>query len=442
MVGVYRSHNTSCVERCTLVCSQIFYTFRQQTKEQRSTQLVFCDLSTPTKDGSFNVYDDLKKKLMEQGIPEDEIAFIHDADSEAKKKLLFGRVNEGQVRVLIGSTQKMGAGTNVQKKLIALHDLDCPWRPSDLQQRLGRIVRQGNDNEEVEIYRYVTEGTFDAYLYQLVENKQKFIAQIMTSKTPVRVADDVDETALSYSEIKALATGNPLIIEKCSLETEVGKLNMLKASYLNQRYSLEELVLCKYPADIARLTERIAGYEKDVALAAAHPKAKEGFCGMVIEGKPYEEKEEAGKAILDVCSKMTDSDVVLLGEYRGFSMVLGYDGMSNEYLITLKGTLSHTVTLGADVFGNITRLDNALENLPGSLQAEQNSLEETKGQLENARAELDTPFAREEELAEKSRRLKELNILLNMDEKDKTLIDSVPDEGEEAPQRKAMGLER
>ena len=424
------------------VCSRNVYKIWEKTKEQRSTQLVFCDLSTPTKDGSFNVYDDLKKKLMDQGIPEDEIAFIHDADSEAKKKLLFGRVNEGQVRVLIGSTQKMGAGTNVQKKLIALHDLDCPWRPSDLQQRLGRIVRQGNDNEEVEIYRYVTEGTFDAYLYQLVENKQKFIAQIMTSKTPVRVADDVDETALSYSEIKALATGNPLIIEKCNLDMEVAKLNMLKASYLNQRYSLEELVLREYPADIARITERIAGYEKDVALATAHPKSQEGFCGMVIEGKPYAEKEDAGRAILDVCSKMTGSDAVLLGEYRGFSMVLAYDGISNEYRITLKGTLSHTVALGADVFGNITRLDNTLENLPGSLQAEKNSLEETKGQLENARAELDTPFAREEELAEKTARLKELNILLKVDEKDKTLIDSVPDEGEEAPQRKVMGLER
>lgn len=424
------------------VCSRNVYKIWEKTKEQRSTQLVFCDLSTPTKDGSFNVYDDLKKKLMDQGIPEDEIAFIHDADSEAKKKLLFGRVNEGQVRVLIGSTQKMGAGTNVQKKLIALHDLDCPWRPSDLQQRLGRIVRQGNDNEEVEIYRYVTEGTFDAYLYQLVENKQKFIAQIMTSKTPVRVADDVDETALSYSEIKALATGNPLIIEKCNLDMEVAKLNMLKASYLNQRYSLEELVLREYPADIARITERVAGYEKDVALATAHPKSQEGFCGMVIEGKPYAEKEDAGRAILDVCSKMTGSDAVLLGEYRGFSMVLAYDGISNEYRITLKGTLSHTVALGADVFGNITRLDNTLENLPGSLQAEKNSLEETKGQLENARAELDTPFAREEELAEKTARLKELNILLKVDEKDKTLIDSVPDEGEEAPQRKVMGLER
>ena len=424
------------------VCARNVYRIWEQTKEKRSTQLVFCDLSTPTKDGSFNVYDDLKKKLMEQGIPEDEIAFIHDADSEAKKKELFAKVRTGQIRVLMGSTQKMGAGTNVQDKLIALHDLDCPWRPSDLQQRLGRIVRQGNDNEEVEIFRYVTEGTFDAYLYQLVENKQKFIAQIMTSKSPVRVADDVDETALSYSEIKALATGNPLIIEKCNLDMEVAKLNMLKASYLNQMYALEELVLRKYPEQIAGLTERIAGYEKDVALAAAHPKAKEGFCGMVIEGKQYEEKEDAGKAIIDVCTRMTGSDAVLLGSYRGFSMVLAYDSHSNEYRITLKGTFSHTVTLGADVFGNITRLDNALENLAGSLQAEQGSLEETKGQLKNARTELQMPFAREEELAEKTKRLKELNILLNMDQKDKTLIDSAPDEGEEPPARKVVGLER
>ena len=424
------------------VCVRNVFRIWEQTKEKRSAQLVFCDLSTPTKDGSFNVYDDLKKKLMEQGIPEDEIAFIHDADSEAKKKELFAKVRTGQIRVLMGSTQKMGAGTNVQDKLIALHDLDCPWRPSDLQQRLGRIVRQGNDNEEVEIFRYVTEGTFDAYLYQLVENKQKFIAQIMTSKSPVRVADDVDETALSYSEIKALATGNPLIIEKCNLDMEVAKLNMLKASYLNQMYALEELVLRKYPEQIAGLTERIAGYEKDVALAAAHPKAKEGFCGMVIEGKQYEEKEDAGKAIIDVCTRMTGSDAVLLGSYRGFSMVLAYDSHSNEYRITLKGTLSHTVTLGADVFGNITRLDNALENLAGSLQAEQGSLEETKGQLKNARTELQMPFAREEELAEKTKRLKELNILLNMDQKDKTLIDSAPDEGEEPPARKVVGLER
>ena len=424
------------------VCARNVYRIWEQTKEKRSAQLVFCDLSTPTTDGSFSVYDDLKKKLMDAGIPEEEIAFIHTADSEAKKKELFSKVRAGQVRVLLGSTAKMGAGTNVQDKLIALHDLDCPWRPSDLQQRLGRIVRQGNENEEVEIYRYVTEGTFDAYLYQLVENKQKFIAQIMTSKAPVRVADDVDETALSYSEIKALATGNPLIIEKCNLDMEVARLNMLKASHLNQVYALEELVYRKYPEEITRLTERIAGYEQDVALAAAHPKAQEGFCGMEVDGRHYTEKEGAGKAIIDVCTRMTGSDAVLLGQYRGFSMVLAYDGRSNEYRITLKGTLSHTVTLGADVFGNITRLDNALENLAGSLQAEQNSLEETKAQLENARTELAAPFAREEELAEKAARLKELNILLNMDEKDKTLMDDTPDEGEDVPARRVAELAR
>ena len=424
------------------VCARNVYRIWEQTKEKRSAQLVFCDLSTPTTDGSFSVYDDLKKKLMDAGIPEEEIAFIHTADSEAKKKELFSKVRAGQVRVLLGSTAKMGAGTNVQDKLIALHDLDCPWRPSDLQQRLGRIVRQGNENEEVEIYRYVTEGTFDAYLYQLVENKQKFIAQIMTSKAPVRVADDVDETALSYSEIKALATGNPLIIEKCNLDMEVARLNMLKASHLNQVYALEELVYRKYPEEITRLTERIAGYEQDVALAAAHPKAQEGFCGMEVDGRHYTEKEDAGKAIIDVCTRMTGPDAVLLGQYRGFSMVLAYDGRSNEYRITLKGTLSHTVTLGADVFGNITRLDNALENLAGSLQAEQNSLEETKTQLENARTELAAPFAREEELAEKTARLKELNILLNMDEKDKTLLDDTPDEGEDVPARRVAELAR
>ena len=424
------------------VCARNVFRIWEQTKEKRSAQLVFCDLSTPTTDGSFSVYDDLKKKLMDAGIPEEEIAFIHTADSEAKKKELFSKVRAGQVRVLLGSTAKMGAGTNVQDKLIALHDLDCPWRPSDLQQRLGRIVRQGNENEEVEIYRYVTEGTFDAYLYQLVENKQKFIAQIMTSKAPVRVADDVDETALSYSEIKALATGNPLIIEKCNLDMEVARLNMLKASHLNQVYALEELVYRKYPEEITRLTERIAGYGQDVALAAAHPKAQEGFCGMEVDGRHYTEKEGAGKAIIDVCTRMTGSDAVLLGQYRGFSMVLAYDGRSNEYRITLKGTLSHTVTLGADVFGNITRLDNALENLAGSLQAEQNSLEETKAQLENARTELAAPFAREEELAEKAARLKELNILLNMDEKDKTLLDDTPDEGEDVPARRVAELAR
>ena len=410
------------------VCARNVYRIWEETREQRSAQMVFCDLSTPKGDGSFNVYDDLKKKLMDAGIPEEEIAFIHDANTEARKKELFAKVRSGQVRVLMGSTQKMGAGTNCQDKLIALHDLDCPWRPSDLAQRLGRIVRQGNQNAEVEIFRYVTERTFDAYLYQLVENKQKFIAQIMTSKTPVRVADDVDETALSYSEIKALATGNPLIIEKCNLDMEVGKLNMLKANYLSQKYALEDLVLKKYPQEIQRLTERIAGYEKDVALAAEHPKPVEGFAGIEIEGKFYTDKEEAGKAILDVCTKMTGSDAVYLGQYRGFSLTLAYNGASNEYRMTLKDTLSHTVVLGADVFGNLTRMDNVLSNLPENYKKAKAELADTKTQLENAKAEMEAPFSKEDELAQKTARLKELNILLNMDQKDNSLIDDAPEE--------------
>ena len=422
-------------------CARNVIRIWEQTKEQRSAQLVFCDLSTPKDDGSFSVYNDLKKKLMEAGIPEEEIAFIHDANTEARKKELFSKVRSGQVRILMGSTQKMGAGTNVQDRLIALHDLDCPWRPSDLAQRLGRLVRQGNQNPEVEIFRYVTEGTFDAYLYQLVENKQKFIAQIMTSKAPVRVADDVDETALSYSEIKALATGNPLIIEKCNLDMEVGKLNMLKASYLSQKYALEDMVLKKYPEAITRLTERIAGYEQDVQIAADHPKPQEGFVGITILDQPYADKEAAGKAILAVCTKMTGSDAVFLGQYRGFSLVLSYDGPSNEYRMTMKGTLSHTAVLGADVFGNLTRMDNVIDGLSGKLEAVRAELADTQVQLENARTELVAPFAREAELAEKTARLKELNILLNMDQKDKSLIDDVPDE--DTPERpRSKGMER
>lgn len=422
-------------------CARNVIRIWEQTRERRSAQLVFCDLSTPKEDGTFSVYNDLKKKLMEAGIPEEEIAFIHDANTEARKKELFSKVRSGQVRILMGSTQKMGAGTNVQDRLIALHDLDCPWRPSDLAQRLGRIVRQGNQNPEVEIFRYVTEGTFDAYLYQLVENKQKFIAQIMTSKAPVRVADDVDETALSYSEIKALATGNPLIIEKCNLDMEVGKLNMLKASYLSQKYALEDMVLKKYPEAITRLTERIAGYEQDAQLSAAHPKPQEGFAGITILEQSYTEKEAAGKAILDVCTKMTGSDAVFLGQYRGFSLTLSYDGASNEYRMTMKGTLSHTAVLGADVFGNLTRMDNVIDGLPGKLEAVRAELADTRVQLENARTELAAPFAREAELAEKTARLKELNILLNMDQKDNALIDDAPDE--DVPERSRLkGMER
>ncbi len=413
------------------VCARNVFEIWDRTRENRSAQMVFCDLSTPKGDGSFNVYDDLKAKLMAKGIPEEEIAYIHDANTEAKKKELFAKVRSGQVRVLLGSTAKMGAGTNCQDRLIALHDLDCPWRPSDLAQRLGRIVRQGNQNPEVEIYRYVTENTFDAYLYQLVENKQKFIAQIMTSKAPVRVAADVDETALSYSEIKALATGNPLIIEKCNLDMEVAKLNMLKANHLNQRYALEDLVLKKYPEMIARLTERVAGYEKDIATALAHPKPPEGFVGMTIHSKEIIDKETAGKAIIDACTTITGSDAVPLGQYRGFAMFICYDRIANEYRIMLKGALSHPVVLGADIYGNITRLDNVIDGLQGKLELTRSELINTQTQLENARVEMETPFPKEAELAEKSKRLKELNILLNMDQKDSALLDDTPDEGDD-----------
>ena len=429
----------------TSICVRNVYSIWERTQEQKSAQLVFCDLSTPGKtidmemhDGVAvmndfqNVYDDLKKKLVAKGIPPEEIAFIHEANTEVRKKELFARVRSGQVRVLIGSTAKMGAGTNVQDRLIALHDLDCPWRPSDLAQRLGRIVRQGNQNPEVEIFRYVTENTFDAYLYQLVENKQKFIAQIMTSKAPARIADDVDETALSYSEIKALATGNPLIIEKCNLDVEVSKLNMLKANHLNQRFSLENMVYRRYPAKIAELKEQISGYEKDVATAQAHPKSTENFVGMEIYGTHHTEKEAAGRAIINACTDLQGSEPVQLGRYRGFSLSLQYDAAHTDYKLIIKGAMSHIISLGADIYGNITRMDNVVDRLSEELDDYRAVLQDTQTQLANAKAEMETPFAREKELAEKSARLKELNILLNMDQKDKSLLDDAP---EEAPEK-------
>ena len=437
----------------TSVCAQNVYSIWERTQEQKSAQLVFCDLSTPGKVidmqmqdgvavmGDFqNVYDDLKKKLVAKGIPPEEIAFIHEANTEVRKKELFARVRSGQVRVLMGSTAKMGAGTNVQDRLVALHDLDCPWRPSDLAQRLGRIVRQGNQNPEVEIFRYVTENTFDAYLYQLVENKQKFIAQIMTSKAPARVADDVDETALSYSEIKALATGNPLIIEKCNLDVEVSKLNMLKANHLNQRFSLENLVFRKYPAATAELTEQISGYENDAATAKAHPKSAEAFVGMEILGTNYTERKDAGKAIINACTSLNSSEPVPLGQYRGFSLILIYDSAKTDYRLTIKGHLSHTISLSADAGGNITRMDNVVDGLEKTLETQRLALEEVKTQLANAKAEMEAPFAKEAELAEKSARLKELNILLNMDQKDKSLLDDAPEEPPE--KEKQRDLER
>ena len=412
------------------VCARNVYRIWAESTAQRSTQLVFCDLSTPKADGSFNVYDDLRQKLLEMGIPENEIAYIHTANTEQKKKELFAKVRGGEVRILMGSTAKMGAGTNVQDRLIALHDLDCPWRPSDLQQRLGRIVRQGNQNPEVEIFRYVTEGTFDAYLYQLVESKQRFIAQIMTSKAPARAAEDVDETALSYAEIKALATGNPQIIEKCNLDMEVSKLNMLRASHLSQRYALEELVLRKYPAEIKELNERIAGYEQDSTHLTEHPKPAEGIAPMVLGGVIYTERENAGKAIIEACTHMNGAETVSIGSYRGFSMLLSYDGAVNEFRMVLKGKLSHTAVLGADAGGNVTRIDNALEKITEHLANARSQLAHTTEQLENARTEMTAPFPKEAELAEKTRRLNELNVLLNLNEQDRPVMADEPDEGD------------
>ena len=401
----------------------------EDTTEKKSAQLVFCDLSTPKNDGTFSVYDDIRKKLIERGIPAEEVKFIHEADTEAKKQDLFKKVRRGEVRVLMGSTFKMGAGTNCQDKLIALHDIDCPWRPSDLEQRSGRIIRQGNENEEVDIYRYVTEETFDAYLYQLVEGKQKFASQIMTSKSPVRSAEDIDETALSYAEIKMLATGNPYIKEKMDLDIQVQKLRLLKSNYLTEKYSLEDKIIKFYPAEIARLSDTIVGLKQDIGCVNEHPKpADETFVGMQVKGVSFSEKADAGQAILDSCKSMTSPDPVPLGEYRGFKMELFFESMSREYRVKLKGELSYTVTIGSDVYGNITRLDNALEGLSKRLEMTEQQLDNTKKQLDTANKDVDKPFNQEEELSAKTARLTELNRLLNIDKKENELVEDEPDE--------------
>ena len=417
-------------------CADNVFDIWQKTADERSTQMVFCDLSTPHGDGSFNVYDDLRDKLIAKGVPKEEIAYIHSASTEMQKKELFGKVRSGQVRVLIGSTQKMGAGTNVQKKLIALHHLDCPWRPSDLQQREGRIIRQGNDNPEVEIFTYVTENTFDSYLYQLVESKQKFIGQIMTSKSPVRSAEDVDEQALSYAEIKALCTGNPYIKEKMDLDIDVSRLKLLKANHLSQIYSLEDKIHKEFPQKIAALEERIKGYDKDIATAESHPVGdKDSFCGMDIKGLTFTDKKEAGEAIIAACKAMTNPDPIRIGCYRGFEMELSFDTFSKEYKIVLIGELRHTVVLGTDIFGNVLRLDNAIGAMPERQIACKEQLEDTKVQLENAKVESQKPFPHEEELKTKSARLAELNTLLDMDKKDNEIVDSERSEEAEEPDR-------
>lgn len=400
-------------------CAENVFGIWQRTADQHSTQMIFCDLSTPKGDGSFSVYDDIRDKLLELGIPENEIAYIHNAKSEAQKKDLFAKVRAGQVRVLLGSTQRMGAGTNCQQKLIALHHLDCPWRPSDLQQREGRIIRQGNENPEVDIYSYVTEGTFDAYLYQLVESKQKFISQIMTSKSPVRSADDVDEQALSYAEIKALASGNPLIKEKMDLDIEVSKLKLLKSNHLNQKYSLEDAISKTFPKQIAEAQARIAGYGADIAAIKenTHPNA-DGFSPLVMAGTTYADKKEAGAALLTMCQNMLSPEATQIGSYRGLTLELTFDSFSQEYRLTMVGQLRHTVTLGTDVFGNLQRMDNALEGLPIKEQACREQLSNLQTQLETAKVEVQKPFPREEELKAKTARLEELNALLNMDNKE------------------------
>ncbi len=422
-------------------CANNVYEIWERTTPQKSAQLIFCDLSTPHNDGKFNVYDDIRKKLIAKGIPEEEIAFIHSADTEAKKKELFSKVRSGQVRVLIGSTFKMGAGTNVQKRLIAEHHLDCPWRPADLEQREGRIIRQGNENPTVEIFTYVTKETFDAYLYQLVENKQKFIGQIMTSKSPVRSAEDVDEQALSYAEIKALATGNPYIKEKMDLDVSVSKLKLLKQSHLSQRYALEDKVIKFYPAEIKRYENIIEGYQSDIGTAQSQSIfSEDGFSAMTVEDVTYTDKKAAGSAILEACKAMTSPDPKRIGDYRGFYLELSFDKFEKQYQITLVGMLRHTVPLGTDIHGNITRLDNMITSLPDKLKATEALLENTKKQFENAKEQIEKPFPQEEELRAKSERLTELNALLDMDHKENEIAD-----GEicaDVPERKSKAIAR
>lgn len=404
-------------------CADNIYSIWDKTSEDKSAQLVFCDLSTPHNDGKFNVYDDLKTKLIDRGIPEEEIAFIHDANTDARKQELFNKVRRGQVRVLIGSTQKMGAGTNCQDRLIALHDLDCPWRPSDLIQRSGRIIRQGNKNSEVDIYRYVTEGTFDAYLYQLVENKQRFISQIMTSKTPVRFAEDIDETALSYAEIKALAAGNPDIIEKTELDTQVAKLKLLKQNYLSEKYELEDKVIKYYPNEIKRLENRIEDMKEDIEVFNNNNTPDNSFEKMNIKGTDFTERKEAGEKIIEICKSMTNPEPLEIGEYKGFKIILSFDTMDRKFYASMKNNLSYKTELGSDPSGNITRIDNVLNGIETRLSSVENNLEDTKKNYESAKKEIEKPFPQEEELKTKSKRLDELNIKLNLNNKDKEIID-------------------
>ena len=424
-------------------CVDNVYRIWEEHADTKATQLVFCDLSTPKNDGTFNVYDDMREKLIARGIPAEQIRFIHEATTDAQKKELFGKVRSGEVRVLFGSTPKMGAGTNVQDRLIAIHNLDCPWRPSDLEQRQGRIERQGNMFPEVEVYRYVTEQTFDAYLYQLVESKQKFISQIMTSKSPVRSAEDVDEVALSFAEVKMLATGDARFKEKMDLDIQVSKLRVLKQSYLSEHYDLEDRVLKYYPQTIKEYEERIAGYENDAALAEQHkPQGEDKFCPMTLKGVTYTEKADAGEMLLAICKDYPMSAATEIGSYRGFRIEIYYDTVNAHYCMNLCGKAKHKVDLGSDALGNLTRIENELSKLPARLEAAKTKKAETIAQLETAKEEIKKPFAFEDELKEKTERLNALNIELNLNEKDTSVMDTEPEQTEEQPERKCASRER
>ena len=424
-------------------CVDNVYRIWTENADTRATQLVFCDLSTPKNDGTFNVYDDIRVKLTDRGIPAEQIRFIHEATTDAQKKELFAKVRSGEVRVLLGSTPKMGAGTNVQDRLKAIHNLDCPWRPSDLEQRQGSIERQGNMFPEVEVYRYVTEQTFDAYLYQLVESKQKFISQIMTSKSPVRSAEDVDEVALSFAEVKMLATGDERFKEKMDLDIQVSKLRVLKQSYLSEHYDLEDRILKFYPQTIKEYEERIAGYENDTALAEQHkPQDEDKFCPMTIKGVTFTEKAAAGEMLLAVCKENTLANPVEIGSYRGFRMEVYYDTLNTHYCLNLCGKAKHKVELGSDALGNLTRIENELAKIPVKLEVAKTKRTETIEQLQTAKAEVEKPFAFEDELREKMERLNALNIELNLNEKDRSVMDTEPDQSEEQPERKCANRER
>ena len=424
-------------------CVDNIYRIWAETADKKSAQLVFCDLSTPKNDGTFSVYNDIRKKLIERGIPESEVRFIHEADTDIKKKELFQKTRKGEVRVLLGSTQKMGAGTNVQDKLIALHDVDCPWRPSDLEQRSGRIIRQGNSNPDVDIFRYVTEQTFDAYLYQLVEGKQKFASQIMTSKSPVRSAEDIDETALSYAEIKMLATGNPYIKEKMDLDIQVQKLKLLKSNFLSEKYRLEDKIIKYYPQQITSLQNEIEGLKQDVETAKQHPKPTDDrFVGMEINGVFYSEKAEAGKAIIEACKLMSSPEPIYLGKYRGFDMELSFNTLERTYMIKIKGSTSRKAFLGMYSYGNIARIDNGVEKFSEALSFAENEIANTKAQFETAKTEVEKPFAQDEELKTKLARLDELNILLNMDKTENEIVGGEPDESEVPKKQKEKIFER